>query len=65
MAQKRSKPAPLATGTGSGIAKAVAAFFPDNSKHFDEFQAAFVARRFGLDATRARLTASLAFGERA
>ena len=60
---KRSKPA-RANGTGSGIAKAVEAFIPDNSKPLPEFQASFVAARYGLDGVRARVVAELAWGGR-
>jgi len=60
---KRSKPAPLATGTGSRTAK-LSGFGPDYTKPLPEFQATFVAARFGLDGTRARVVAELAWGGR-
>jgi len=58
MTLKRSKPASLATGTGSGW-NSLAASDRNNSKPLTEFQASFVAARYGLDATRAKLTAEL------
>lgn len=60
MTQTQLRPAPLATGTGLGIEK-LASFSPDNTENLPEVQAAFVAARFGLDATRAKLTAELAW----
>ena len=61
MAQKRAKPA--RKGTGSGIGKAVAAI-SDRISTLDlaEAQASYIAARFGLDGTRARVVAELAWG---
>lgn len=61
MLQKRSKPAPLATGTGLGIAK-FTSYNPDNTRPLPEVQTDYVAARYGLDGVRARLTAELAWG---
>ena len=63
MARKRVRPAPLDKVTGLGIAKcSPAVCSPENSAPLDDFQAAFVAARFGLDATRARVVAELVWG---
>ncbi len=61
MVQKRSRPAPLATGTGLEWISSPASV-RDNSKPITEFQAAFVATRYGLDGSRARVVAELAWG---
>ncbi len=63
MAQKRSKPAPLATGTGSRTAK-LSGFGPDSTNSLPEVQACFLVARFGLDGARARVVAELAWGGR-
>jgi len=60
MAPKRSKPA-RGNGTGLGIGK-LASFNPDNTENLSELQAAFLAARFGIDATRAKLMAELVWG---
>ncbi len=60
MVQKRSRPAPLAAGTGLGWISSPAST-RDNSKNLPQFQADFVAARFGLDGVRAKLTAELAW----
>jgi hypothetical protein len=63
MSQKRSKPAPLATGTGLGNGICSAALSrSDNSENLRRFQADFVAARYRLDAARARVVADLAWG---
>ena len=63
MTQKRSKPAPLATGTGLGIGSCSAALSrTEDNASLPAFQATFVAARFRLDTARARLTAELAWG---
>ena len=57
MTQKRSKPAPLATGTGSGNCKAVAACIPEFSARTHSDQSAFaldmIARRFRVSPSTA------------
>ncbi len=63
MARKTPKPALLLRATTGSGWNSLAASDRNNSKPLDEFQAAFVGARYGLDAARARLTASLAFGE--
>jgi hypothetical protein len=57
MAPKRAKPA-RGNGTGSGW-NSLAASDRNNSKPLPEVQSDFLAARFGLDATRAKLTAEL------
>jgi len=63
MAWKRPKPA-RANGTGSGnVICSAARDTRTSTETLGAVQAAFVARRYGLDGVRARLTAELAFGE--
>ncbi len=62
MAQRRSRPFPLATGTGLGVAKVSSVCTPDYSAPLSSFQADFLSARFGLDGVRARLTAELCWG---
>ncbi len=57
MTQRKMRAA-RANGTALGITKPTS-FGPDCTKPLPEFQAAFVAARYGLDATRAKLTAEL------
>jgi len=63
MTVKRSKPAPLATGTGVEWISSPASV-RDNSKNLPQFQEAFLAARYGLDGTRSRVVAELAWGGR-
>ncbi len=59
MARKTPRPAPLLKATTGSGWNSLAASDWNNSKPLDEFQASFVAARFGLDTTRAKLTAEL------
>ena len=64
MTQKTSKPAPLATGTGLGIAKATTARNPENSlsplhKQPDFLPAAWLAARAGVAVETAKVFAEL------
>jgi len=52
-----------ANGTALGTTKP-SSFGPDYTKPLPEFQEAFLAARFGLDGTRARVVAELAWGGR-
>ena len=61
MTQIQLRPA-RGNGTGLGIGK-LASFNPENIRPLPEVQSDFLAARFGLDATRARVVAELAFGE--
>ena len=62
MTQKRSKPARV-NGTGSGNVISLAARDTrTNTETLSEVQASFLAARFGLDGTRARVVAELAWG---
>lgn len=60
MTQKKMRAA-RANGTALGITKP-ASFGPDCTKPLPEVQACFLAARFGLDGTRARVVAELAWG---
>ncbi len=64
MLQKKSKPAPLVTGTGLEWISSPASV-RDNSETLPHHQAEYLTARFRLDATRARVVAELAFGRSA
>ena len=61
MIQKRVKPA-RGNGTGLGNLQCLAACDTENSAKPSQIQEKWLAARFGLDADRARLVASLAWG---
>lgn len=62
MSMKQKRPAPLAKVAGPIVWESSAALDPNNSKPLPEFQGAFIAARYGLDGTRARVVAELAWG---
>lgn len=59
MAQKRLKPAPAGTGLGWN---SLAASNRDNNENLPTLQEKWLVARFGLEATRARLVAEIAWG---
>jgi len=59
MAQKRSRGAPLATVAPRGIYSSVVLNTRTSTEPLAAVQAAYVAARYGLDATRARVVAEL------
>lgn len=62
MTMNTKKPAPpCRAATGSGIAKLASHCSPEDSRPLPEVQIHHLSARFGLDATRARLTAELAW----
>jgi hypothetical protein len=64
MASKTMKPAPLATVAGLGyVSFLVGSDGRENTISLCEMQTLFVTRRFGGSAERARIVASIAFGE--
>lgn len=64
MIEKTKKPAPPCKAATGSDWDSLAASDRDNSKALPEVQSAFLVARFGLDGTRARLTAELVWGRR-
>ena len=62
MTVKKLRPAPLAKVAGPGVQPMPIVRSSEDSAPLPSFQACFLAARFGLGATRARLTAELAWG---
>lgn len=60
--QKKRPATVLQDGTGHEIDKLTGYRGPENSKPALEVQTEYLCARYGLDATRARLTAELAWG---
>ena len=63
MPMKTKRPAPpCRAATGQVAWESSTALDANNSKPLADFQGAFLAARFGLDGTRARVVAELAWG---
>ena len=63
MGREKSRPAPRERAGLGDVISSPARDTRTPTETLPDLQADFLAARFGLDATRARLTASLAFGE--
>ncbi|WP_374309830.1 hypothetical protein [Methylocella sp.] len=64
MTHKAAKPAACGARTGSGIVLLGSWNSPENSLNRLELQAGFLARRYALPLSRAKLVAELAFDGR-